>query len=475
MSSEQAKELRQRGIAAIKAGQQDEGRTLLQQSLRLDPGSEAAWIWLASISRNQRERVFCLQKLLEINPNNETGLKVLQQLGLTREQLLAGQAPTDEPTGNAPTTASMQGVPIPDAQRIAQAQQQVDAILREYRLAPDKIEQVQWVKKTRRRAGERDSLYLQMVVLGGIAGILVIAGIIGAIVLATNPDAQRTVFGVSATPSFTPSATPTNTPGFTPTPSPTPALTLTPSPTVPASIAQGSIDAPPAPTRIYPEVSSRFVQDAVSLINYGQFAQALPTLVKERESTEFSFNPSPYYYEALALLQADDPQGALSRMQEAESRLDETPSQDYKPLVDLGFAQIFYYLAQQAFDEGSTGQAQGYLTQLENRAQAAIEGDPRLADAYLLLAQRYTLLNRYTDALSTLDEALNRPELQSNVSLIVERGEIYFQQGELDEAAQQAFLALYIDPTIESAYLLQIKTALAQGNPGLAVIYAQNY
>lgn len=476
MSSEQAKDLRQRGIAAVKAGQQDQGRTLLQQSLRLDPTSEAAWVWLASISRNQRERVFCLQKLLEINPNNETALKVLRHLGLTQEQLFAGQMPADDESSQTGTPAGpVVGVPTPDAQRIAQAQQQVDTILREYRLAPDKIEQVEWVRKTRRRAGERDSLYLRIAVVGSAAGILVILGIIGAIILATNPEAQRTVFGSSATPSFTPSTTPTNTPGFTPTPSPTPALTLTPSPTIPAAIHQGSIDTPPEPTRIYPEVSSRFIQDAVSLINYGQFAQALPTLVREREATEFSFNPSPYYYEALALLEADEPQSALARIQEAESRLEETPNQNFKPLVDLGYAQVFYYLAQAAFEDGATAQVQAYLDQLEERAETALEGDPRLADAYLLLARRYTLIHRYTDALGVLNEALGRPELQSNVSLIVERGEIYYTQGELNEAAQQAFLALYIDPTIESAYLLQIKTALTQGDPGLAVIYAQNY
>ncbi len=496
MSSEQARELRQRGIAAAKAGQNDQARQLLQQSIRLEPQSEAAWIWMASLARDRRERLFCFQKILQIDPNNETALKALQAMGITREQLL-GTSPLTAPaessaatpaappraaTPRAPQAAQPQptnpqtpGVPLPDAQSVAAAQAQVDEILRDYRLAATKIDNVTWVQKTSKRAGERDNLYLRLYIGGAIAGILVVFAIIGGIILATNPEAQAVVFGASATPSFTPSLTPTNTPGFTPTPSPTPQITSTPSPTVPVSITPGRIDAVSVPTQIYPEVSSRFVSDAVSLINNGQFAVALPTLVRERESTEFSFNPGPYYYEALAMLEADNPQDALSRIQEAESRLGETPNQNYKPLVDVGFAQVFYYLAQEAFQINDVQQGRGYLEQLEIRARAAIEGDPRIPDAYVLLARRFELVQRYSDALTVLNDGLRLPELETNTSLIVERGEVYFAQDEIPEAGQQAFLALYIDPTIEDAYLLQIKAALAQDDPGLAVIYAQNY
>src|SRR5215813_6161482 len=71
VASEQAKELRRQGIAAAKAGQKDQARQLLQQSLRLDPKSEVGWLWLASVANDERERLFYLHKLLEINPNNE--------------------------------------------------------------------------------------------------------------------------------------------------------------------------------------------------------------------------------------------------------------------------------------------------------------------------------------------------------------------------------------------------------------------
>ena len=114
MSSEQAKELRRQGIAAAKAGQKDQARQLLQQSLRIDPGSEAAWLWLVSVSRDQRERLFCLNKLLEINPNNEMAHQSLQQLGLTREQLAQSQqtgAPTPQASPSQPVSRAAQAAP----------------------------------------------------------------------------------------------------------------------------------------------------------------------------------------------------------------------------------------------------------------------------------------------------------------------------------------------------------------------------
>jgi tetratricopeptide (TPR) repeat protein len=464
VGSEQARNLRRQGIAAAKAGQNDQARTLLQQSIRLEPDNEAAWIWLASIARDQRERLFCFQKLLEINPNNETALNALRAMNITPQQLQAQAAPQQQAER-----------PVPDPQRLAAAQQQVDEIIREYQLAPDRIEGVEWVRKTRGRAGERDSLYLRLYVMSGSLGILAAIIIIGGLIVWNTPSLRGIVFAPTWTPTFTPTLTPTNTPGFTPTPSPTPELTLTPSPTIDPEIPEGRIDAQPVPTRIYPEVVNRRLSDAVALMNRGEYAVALPTLVREREAAALSFDAQPYYFEALALLGAGDPDTAMDRLQEAEGRLSEARDPSFKPLIDAGFAQVFLALAEQAFEENATSRAFDMLDGVEIRARSAIEADPLLVPAHLALAQRYEMENQYRDALEVLNEALAHPQLKSNVNLIVERGKVYFQQGDLDQAAQEAYTALYIDPTVEEAYLLQIQTALEKGDPGLAVIYAQNY
>jgi len=484
MGSEQARNLRRQGIAAAKAGQKDQARSLLQQSIRLEPDNEAAWVWLASIARDQRERLFCFQKLLEINPQNETALNALQAMGISPQQLLGQQAHPSAPAypdqSQQPETRAAQsqmrpGTPMPDPQRLASAQQQVDEIVRQYQRTPDRIEGIEWVRKTRRRAGERDSLYLRIYVWSGALGILAAILIIGGLIVWNTPSLRGIVFAPTWTPTFTPTLTPTNTPGFTPTPSPTPELTLTPSPTIDPDIVQGQIDAPPLPTRIYPELTNRRLSDALALINRGEHAAALPTLVREREATELSFDAAPYYYEALALLGVGETDIALDRLQEAERRLGEAREPGFKPLIDTGFAQVHLQMAQEAFAARNNSLAFDMLDATELRAKSAIDSDPLIVPAYIALARRYQYENQYGNALSVINDALSNPALKADVNLIVERGEIYFQQGELDKAAQEAYTALYIDPTVEEAYLLQIKTALEQGNPGLAVIYAQNY
>ena len=478
MTDEQARELRRQGIAAAKAGDGDRARELLQQAIRLDPRNEAAWVWMASLARDRRERLFCFQKLLQINPHNETALQALAAMDVTPEQLLGAARPDPAPQASArggqPQRA---GVPIPDAQRVDAAQAQAERAVQAYleTASAPAPGGVNWVRKSKRRAGERDALYLRLKIAGAVVGFLVMLGVVGTLVVANDPQLRGVIFAPTWTPSPTATLTPTPTPGYTPTPSATPETSPTPSPTVNPSITPGSIDAPPQATRIYPDTGSRPVNDAVALINQRQFAPAIATLEAERAASAFSFNPSIFYYEAVARADAGDPRAALRIIGEAESRLSQRPDDTGRPLVDTGYAHVFLELARRARDQGLGDEAGGYLAQAEERARAAIAGDPALAQPYLLLARAFALDERYDDALAALDDGLAVPQLAADVNLIVEKGEIHFAQGDLDRAAQQAFVALYIDPTIEKARLLQIRTALAQGDPGLAAIYAQDY
>jgi tetratricopeptide (TPR) repeat protein len=280
VASEQARQLRQQGIAAAKAGQKDEARRLLQQSIRLEPDNEAAWLWMASIAAERRERLFCLYKLLEINPNNEAGLQALGRLGLTRDQLAEqlGQTPAATETSADPS-----GVPIPDAQRLAEAQSQVDMIVREY-LAPIQSN-VKYVHKTRQRAGERDVVLLRVYVAVG-AVVVLVGLVIGLYLVAVNtPEIASVLFAPTPTITNTPAPptlTPTNTPGVTPTPSLTPLVTLTASPTVPPEIRAAPQDIPPTPTDIYPSISERTLRGAVALLDQNRYDIARPTLEAER-------------------------------------------------------------------------------------------------------------------------------------------------------------------------------------------------
>ncbi|MBZ0285553.1 MAG: tetratricopeptide repeat protein [Anaerolineae bacterium] len=492
MSSEQAKELRKQGIAAAKAGQKEQARGLLMQSLRLDPGSEAGWLWLISVARDQREKMLCLQKLLEINPNNDKGLQTLQALGLTREQLAqqvaGGSAPAkpqaaEQPlvkevrVGAQPPPPQPPGVPMPDPQRIVQLQARIDSIVREYLAPPEGYPGVTWVQKTSKRAGERDGLVLRGYIAGGVVAGLVALFIIGYVIVWNTPALRGVVF--VPTPTLTPSPlpptfTPTPTPGVTPTPSPTPELTLTPSPTVPAEIPNSSIIAPQS-TPLYPPALEKGIRDSISLLDRGDYAGAIPTLQVEITRVSSSFDAVPYYYTALALAEDGQLELAERTLLDAETRLPERPSPAFTGMVNAALAYVELLRAEEALADNNRDQARSLLSTVEDRAETAIENDPRLELPYIALARRFSLDSDYDLAVDALDRGLAIQELRANVKLIVEKGRVYFQQEEYELAAYQAFLALYVDPTTEPAHLLQIETALAKGEPGLAVLYAQTY
>lgn len=473
MSQEQARALRKQGIDAAKSGHKDQARNLLQRSLQLEPRSKVAWIWMATVAQDKTERLISLRNVLRIDPHDDTARQALAKMGLTPEQVLEHdtQGRRAQPAAQ-PVEPVQAGVPVMNPQRVEAAQAQIETLLADYTPIPT-LDEVEWVRKSEKRAGERDALYLRLAVGAAIATIVLLIGGGATLFVLNSPAAQQVLFAPTWTPSPTFTLTPTSTPGFTPTPSPSPELTLTPSPTVPPSIVQGSIENPPDPTRIYPPVNNRILSDAVVLLNQGRYADALPTLSAQRENTSLSFDASPYYYEALALLAADDTEGALRILGEAESRLAESQSQTDRALVDTGYAQVYLALADEARRDGDAREAGNFIQSVEARAQAAIEDQPELVAAYIALARRHLFNNDFDAALEVLDAGLL--VLPADTNLIVQRGEVYFAQGDYARAGQEAFLALYIDPTIEPAYLLQIRSALAQDDPGLAVIYANNY
>lgn len=480
MASEQAKDLRQRGIAAAKSGDKDTARQLLQQSIRLEPNNEAAWLWLASVARDAREKTFCLQKLLEINPQNETARKALAAL--------QGAAP--EPAGPAirpigglkvpPPQAPAQeaqapGVPLPSSEQLADALRQIDPVVREFMNPPAPPQGITWVHKTRRRAGEGDINVLRAQLFVGIAVFLVVLGVLGVVFVTTNPDARALVFAPTHTPTYTPTMTATSTPGLTPTPSPTPALTYTPSPTVPSILPTYNAYFPPAPTRAYPRPDSVLLEGAVALVERGNIQQALPTLAVERELVAQLFDPVPYYYESIAQAKLGDGDRALRLLEEAESKLTNANTAQFKPVLDAAYAVVYQRLAEAAFENGDNAVGRDYLELIQDRAEAAIEGDRNLADAYLALSRSYSMNGEFGQAMQVLNEAMENNTLAANAELVVEKGNLFYEQDEYDEAIYQAFVALYMNPATEPAHILRVRSALADNQPGLAVIYAQEY
>jgi hypothetical protein len=88
-------------VQAIKSGDKAKGRSLLAQVLKNNPQHENAWLWLATVVDNPQQKRDCLQRVLKINPRNQTareGLRWLEQLedreaeGQVQLQDIFGQA-----------------------------------------------------------------------------------------------------------------------------------------------------------------------------------------------------------------------------------------------------------------------------------------------------------------------------------------------------------------------------------------------
>jgi hypothetical protein len=78
-----------RGIAALKANDQQQAQDLLVQSLTLDQTDEQAWLWLSGAVSSDAERRYCLERVLMLNPQHSAA-----QQGLTRLPAhIAAQSP----------------------------------------------------------------------------------------------------------------------------------------------------------------------------------------------------------------------------------------------------------------------------------------------------------------------------------------------------------------------------------------------
>jgi hypothetical protein len=67
-------------IAAIKLGDKATGSRLLNELLKEEPTNETAWIWMTACFDDVGMKIYCLKKVLAINPNNQIVVNALSKL-----------------------------------------------------------------------------------------------------------------------------------------------------------------------------------------------------------------------------------------------------------------------------------------------------------------------------------------------------------------------------------------------------------
>jgi tetratricopeptide (TPR) repeat protein len=498
MANEQAQQLLQQGIAAAKAGQRDEARRLLQEAIRRDATNETAWLWLSGVASNDEERIFCLMKILEINPSNQNALKGLAKLGVKppsstgirrlKDQpppqgleatarpptaplkRIGAEAPPSAPAKPPPsdrierrTAVPQPPVPILDERRIASLNEAASRFLENYQRLPEAALPFAWTRKTRGRIGELSDQALRLRIGAAfIGGIAVLAGAVFLILNLLGDGGTGVALRGTNTPTPTPTPTATPTFGLTNTPSNTPPVPRTATAT--PNIAPGSIYSPTL-TPAFPELRSGPLRQALALLGAADYAAALEILEDERKGLELAKNETYYeiiYYMVTAYLAQNRP-GEAARLLDANRNPDSTAFRAARALLSF---------------------ARGDLDTALSDALFVQRADPRWAEVAIVAARVQAQRGNLAAARDVLRNAISANP--RNVRLLLARAEINLSGGALNDALSDAELALYIDPLNRSAYQIRnealLTIAAAQTEPvarveayGRAVIGAQAY
>ena len=85
----------QKGIKAARRGHKEPAQKLLGQVVKADPSNEQAWMWLAKVVEQPEQKAQCLERVIQLNPDNQWAA---QELAALQNQ----SAPADKTIVSAP-------------------------------------------------------------------------------------------------------------------------------------------------------------------------------------------------------------------------------------------------------------------------------------------------------------------------------------------------------------------------------------
>ena len=77
-----SEQILQLGIEEARSGNREEARNLFELLTRQEPNNSTAWLWLAGVADNTDQRRAALQRVLELDPNNDMARRGLESLGV---------------------------------------------------------------------------------------------------------------------------------------------------------------------------------------------------------------------------------------------------------------------------------------------------------------------------------------------------------------------------------------------------------
>jgi len=80
-------------VQLIKTGNKQAAMPILKDIVQTEPNNEMAWLWLYSCVESILHKKHCLQKVLEINPNNQKAREVLEKLAMSTPAAQTQSAP----------------------------------------------------------------------------------------------------------------------------------------------------------------------------------------------------------------------------------------------------------------------------------------------------------------------------------------------------------------------------------------------
>jgi hypothetical protein len=69
-------------IEVIRQGNLTEGAKILSQVIKTNPDDETAWLWMSACVTDSDKKIYCLNKVIQINPTNTSARKGLSALGV---------------------------------------------------------------------------------------------------------------------------------------------------------------------------------------------------------------------------------------------------------------------------------------------------------------------------------------------------------------------------------------------------------